>query len=180
MAILQTQNTVSNGYFLNSIAALQSSRSAFFSNPVNSLLSYKTNATSAIGSPQSGLVFSSAHQTIVLGKYQDYQSRFARFFGENAKQDVNFLYVLKSDLIISSSINNTAESIFVALMLQILIYESNSEISTVFVEKFSNYLSNKNNIDFVNNNLIIKLYQPIYSVNDMYYYDIELTPNSFN
>lgn len=188
MAVLQAQTTASNGYFLNSIAALQSNRIAFFSNPVNSLLSYGATPTEAIGARQSGLVFFSYYQTVSLGKYQDYQSSFARFFGVSAYQNNDFLYIKKTDVGVQPLTNSTAESLFVGILLRALIEESNSLLSNVYISLFRKYIE-PGRQPLIVTNLVINLYMKIIyeSVessellnNVMINYTTVLTPNQFN
>lgn len=57
--------------------------------------------------------------------YQDYLSSHARLFGLNFRQDIKNLYINKSDLpLLIPSKNNTPESLFVAVLLRIIMYEA--------------------------------------------------------
>ncbi|WP_414587405.1 hypothetical protein [Scytonema sp. PCC 10023] len=72
--------------------------------------------------------------------YQDYLSSHARFFGNNFRQDANFIYITKSDLpLFDSKPNNTAESLFVALLLRALIYEANDLLSLIYIYRWRTY-----------------------------------------
>ena len=104
---------------------------------------------------------------IRLGNYQQYQSSFARFFGVNAKQTAAHLHISKADLPgLSPKASDTAESILIALLLQEMIYESNSLISRIVVERWGNQLISSNNKNFIRSFLLIKLSSPIiYSAN---------------
>lgn len=95
---------------------------------------------------------------IIQGNFQDYLSSFARFFGVNARQDASKIYIQKADLPnLDLLLDNSAESLLVALLLRAMLYESNSLISTVHIFIFNKY--------FINNllitNLVLELYLPI-------------------
>lgn len=74
---------------------------------------------------------------VTQGYYQQYKSSLVRFFGEGARQDTNRLYINKASLpLLTVSSNNRAESLLVALLLQVQREESNDLISRVAIELF--------------------------------------------
>lgn len=77
----------------------------------------------------SKLAYSSQHSQ---SHYQNYVPSLATFFGINAKQNEENLYINKSDLIgLSPKLDNTAESLLAALLLRVMKYASgqNSRIN---------------------------------------------------
>lgn len=98
--------------------------------------------------------------------YQNYLSSFARFFGEGSKQDIAKIYIDKASLPRLTLGNNTAESIFVALLLQANMFESNSLISKVVVEQFKTSLVSRDNQVYINYAFVIKLYLLMIYIDD--------------
>lgn len=112
--------------------------------------------------------------------YQNYLSSFARFFGEGSKQDTTKIYIDKASLPRLTLGNNTAESIFVALLLQANLFESNSLISKVVVEQFKTSLVSRNNQAYVNYAFVIKLYLLIIYIDDeMQNYNAPHIPDTY-
>lgn len=187
MAILQAEANASNGYFAESISTLQSDTFASAGNPINSFLTCQAIAIAAMSLQQSGLVFFSAYPANSMGKYQDYQSSFARFFGANAYQTNSFLYIKKSDIGVKKLSNSTAESILIGIIIRVLQEESNSLISNVYISLFRRYIK-PGNQPLVVTNLVINLYMKIlYEAgnsellgNVMTNYTTVITPNQFN
>lgn len=97
---------------------------------------------------------------IPMPYYQTYLSSFARFFGVNAKQDVSNLYLVKSDLGLTPLSYNNPESILVALLLRIAIYESNPLMSNVYIFLYKRYIE-QGVQNFLVSNLVILLYKKI-------------------
>lgn len=187
MAVLTGELSSSQGIPSTSIASLQSFFTVSASAALDSLLvSYGLISTSA-GTPLQSSLSAIALAVVSQGSYQNYLSRLARFFGVNAKQDANYLYIQKSDLILLiPRVNNTAESLFIALLLQVEQFESNSLISTVLVELFKQEFVSRNNQVYINSLLLVKLYTSVIYVNrsnpdiaNQIMPATPLTPNSF-
>ena len=124
---------------------------------------------------------SNDNPNIVLQNYFQYLSSFSRFFGENSKQDASKIYIAKSDLPkLSSFQNNTAESLFVALVLRQMIYESNSLISKVYIWHFKADFITRGNNNFINNVLVIQLFLLLIKQNYEYTnYSLPHTANTY-
>jgi hypothetical protein len=92
---------------------------------------------------------------------QDYLSSHARFFGNHFKQDANNIYITKSDLpSLTPEFNNTAESLFIALLLRTLIYESNDFISLIKISHWGTSFVIINQIPFRLTVLVIEINVP--------------------
>jgi len=80
----------------------------------------------------------------------------ALYFGNNATQDSNYLYIKKSDLIgLSLSVNNTAESLLIALINR-LIGITDEYTDVILVNLFDTYI-NGNKITYT---ILIQLFYP--------------------
>ena len=90
-------------------------------------------------------VFSIANPSS-LGNYYKYDSSFVRFFGLNARQNANSLFINKSDLpLLTARLFNTAESLLIAILLQVEKYESNSITSNIVVTFWKTGIQERNN-----------------------------------
>lgn len=160
MAVLTGELGSGSGMPLISAASLQAFSTISTGSVLDSLLvSYGLINASA------GFFLQTSLSAIALlfanqGNYQIYQSSFVRFFGEGFKQDSSKIYIQKNSLpLLTLSNNNTAESLLVALLLQIKQYESNSLISLATVEIFSqNFISSNNDSHLILTTLLLKLY----------------------
>lgn len=75
------------------------------------------------GQPAESLTASQGEYSsnITIGNYQNYYSYLGYFFGLNARQDKDYLYIYKSDFEdLTLKFNNTGESILVALLLLLI------------------------------------------------------------
>lgn len=165
MAILNAQSTVSGSSNPNASARIIYSGRQWqaISNPIQSI--------SAI---QGSLAFRE-------GYYHNYLSGLARLFGINARQDETKLYISKSDLLgLTARVNNSAESLFVALLLQIVRQSTDPLIAKIFISIFKTELiisrqqSVKNTILDVKFNSLVT-YSDIYEIDD----SPSIDPNNF-
>jgi hypothetical protein len=117
-------------------------------------------------------------QFVSFSEYINYFSKLARFFGKNASQDATKLYIQKSDLpYLTATENNTAESLFVALLLKVLLDESNSLSSPVFVYHWGTYFSENK----VFHTYIINLFVLVVYVNyEAQNLETAIIPDTFN
>lgn len=131
-----------------------------------------------------GLLSGLASDNIRIGIPHDYLSSLARFFGVNARQDLNNIYINKADLIgLEPHSNNTAESLLVALLLRQKDYESNSLISTVYTSLFvselidglgTNNLGNK----YIRHILLVQVFARLNYSSDWSSYVVETNANT--
>lgn len=111
-----------------------------------------------LGIPKNCISICIAQYQFSIGDFANYYSSFARFFGVNAMQTSTHLTIRKSDLPrLSSLANNTAESLLIALLLQVLIYESNNLISNVYIELYKKELINVNGVNYSSYVLLVRL-----------------------
>lgn len=169
------------------MAVIQGNLNLSLGTNVVSILLIRATLSLSFGSSLNSLVTSYALFNIPLGMQQSYRSRFARFFGVNATQDINNVYIKKSDLSLTELSNNTAESILVALLLYIAKYESNLIISNVYIYLFKQYINTDMQPKLISN-LVVHLFKEItYATNEseilnnlMVDYTTVVTPNEFN
>lgn len=96
-----------------------------------------------------------------LGFYQDYFSSFARVFGVNARQDGSKIYLSKFDLSqLTAHSTNSAQSIFVALLLQVLVNDSNSLLSAFAIQFWKAQLIKVDNQPRILTTLLVDFYIP--------------------
>ena len=117
-----------------------------------------------------------------LGYYQDYLSTFARFFGASAKQTVTHIHIKKDELPeLTPLINNSAESLIIALLLRVYLYESNSLLSKITSEIWKVEFIRVGVQAYIRHILLIKLYLPLlYSVRDEAKdFGVVVQPNDF-
>ncbi len=186
MAIFQGEITLAFGYGVNTLSKLQSetitsigyARHTTFliTGGVNNSLSQSTDALSLI----------KGVNALPFSNYHPYQSRFARFFGVGARQDASKLYIQKADLGLALAANNTAESILVALLLQVLKYESNSLLSDVYIYIFQQYFETvsqpiavSNLVINLNNKIVYTLREPQFLGGVMTNYRTVVNPDDF-
>lgn len=159
MAVLTGELSSGQGMPLTSAASLQAFSTASAGVALNSLLFSYALISASAGAPLQSSLSAIALVNVSQGNYQNYLSSLARFFGVNAKQDASYLYIQKSDLILlTPRVNNTAESLLVALLLRIKQYESNSLISRVLIELFKQEFIVVNSLPKVQNIFLVKLY----------------------
>ncbi|MBE9191441.1 hypothetical protein IQ230_14005 [Gloeocapsopsis crepidinum LEGE 06123] len=105
-------------------------------------------------------LFANYSNEVSQGYFQDYLSNFARFFGFNAKQDANYLYIQKNDLAELTPLeNNTAESLLAAAILYVMQHESNSLISNIVISYWNTeFLIKSNSIRYQTIQFLIHLY----------------------
>lgn len=94
--------------------------------------------------------------------FQDYLSSHARFFGIGFNQDTRYIYIKKADLpFLESTTNNTAQSLLVALLMRVMLYESNNLISLVNVYKWSTSFLKSQTEASILNTLIVEINVPV-------------------
>lgn len=148
--------------------------------PIDATVSNSYTLIASVGSYADSLLFSSAyiqvskgqllnstsklivHQQYKQGKYVNYLSRLARFFGDNAKQTNTHLIIQKSDLpSLTPKLSNTAESLLLAIILRVMLYESNSIISKTTVTFFKTEFLKVNLVPIIQTILIINLFATV-------------------
>lgn len=99
----------------------------------------------------------------------------ALYFGNNAIQDNNYLYIKKSDLIgLTPSINNTAESLLVALINR-LINITDDYVDVISIRLFDTYI-NKNKITYT---ILIEIFYPATPEQIELNEPLEINPNNY-
>lgn len=114
--------------------------------------------------------------------YQNLLSIFQSYFGLNARQDIDKIYINKADLpSLIPGANNTTESLLCGLLLQIQKYESTSEKSLINITRLPRQFIKNKSVNLAKDTLIIDLY-----VKPQYQYGISiiepsypLSPNNF-
>ncbi|MGL5925486.1 hypothetical protein [Chroococcidiopsis sp.] len=182
MAVLQAQAIDSNGYAANSTLFFQASITANIANGMQTITVTLAAVSLAVGLPANALLIAIAITSVSSGYFVNYLSRLARFFGIRARQDINYLYIQKSDLpLLAVSLSNTAESLLIALLLQVMLYESNSLISRVTVDAFKTEFATVNSRAVIRSILLIRLYSLVTRIENFEIVDSNaITPNSFN
>lgn len=89
--------------------------------------------------------------------FANYARSEARLFGANASQDINNIYIKKSDLSLNTSKLYTAEALFVALLLRAKKYESD-KTSRVEVKYFTKDWLIVNGVPIQQDTLVVNLY----------------------
>lgn len=104
-----------------------------------------------------------------------------QFFGTGSSQDINNIYIQKSSLSRLTPLpNNTAQSIFVALLLQASAFQPNSSTSKVVVEQFKTSFITRNSQAYINYAFVIKLYLLMIYVNyEMQNYNAPHIPDTY-
>lgn len=180
MAVFQAENNIANGYVLSSLLKVQTQVTGSSGVALSSTSLVKGNSNNFIGLAIDSNTFIKADSNIPLSNYQSYQSRFARFFGVGARQDAAKLYIQKADLGLALLTNNTAESILVALLLQVMKYESNNLISRGTVEVFNVEFLISNNLAITRTILVVNLYSFLQTFEQFEILLTPVTPNNFN
>lgn len=179
MAVLEAQIISSQGLPVDSSSNIQSNIYASIGNYLNSLLVNNAHRQTVIGEPTQTLLRLNPNIQYRQSDYINYQSRLARFFGINARQTSTHLIIQKSDLpLLTSKLSNSAESLLIALLLHVMLYESNSLISTVYAFTFNKYLDLASNLIIID--IVINLYLPIIDTLTPTDSLAPLVPNSFN
>lgn len=131
-----------------------------FSYPVQSLLKPVAFVESTgFGKSYQIDLFANCFLEIYQGYFQDYLSSLERFFGKNVKQDGFNLYIQKNDLnTLTALANNKAESLLIALFIQVMQNASESLISNVVVQYQESQLLEDYRID----RLVVLLYPEVY------------------
>lgn len=92
-------------------------------------------------------------------EYQKLLSPFQSCFGENSYQDINYFYINKADFIpLKLQSNSRAESILIALLLNIEFYFKNDERFNVEIEYWKKQFIKINNVNYIMNTFILNLY----------------------
>lgn len=155
MAVLQAQTTNSNGYLANTTLGFQASTTASIANEMQVTTATLAAVSLAVGLPANALLNAIAFISLSNGYFINYLSRLARFFGDNAKQTNTHLIIQKTDLpSLTPRLSNTAESLLIAVLLRVILYESNSLISTVTIDFFKTEYVQQT----VNNILLLRLF----------------------
>lgn len=103
------------------------------------------------------------------GNFQQYRSRLARFFGTNAQQTPTQLIIQKSDLQgLIPSVDNSPESILVALLLHVLKNESNSITSNVYISFFRTEFISSNTVSLIVHTYLVQIYKLLIYEDDRY------------
>lgn len=186
MAVLSGQLIISTGLSVTVILRAQSFLVLAVSSFTDCRLVSYVLIIASVSFPLSSHLMAIALANSKQGIFQDYLSNFARFFGINAKQDVNNLHINKADLNLAST-TNTAESLLIAILLQISNKESNLLISDVYIYLFSQQFENSLQPLLVFN-LVVNLYKKIdYSTSLtksldglMTNYSLIVVPDDFN
>lgn len=122
------------------------------------------------GIPSSTILKFLALVNIPMGTYVLYLTPLSRLFGSSAVQNINSITFKKSDLPgLTPQINNTAESIFIGLLLRTMYFDSNSEMSTIYTYLSKAYFSNTGNTKFINHTIVIDLFKRLDQVGYVYY-----------
>lgn len=184
MAVLSAQSTVTGfsaatSMNLKSLALVNNSQGGLINQAllkanINLLTGFSNSAQANLSANYSSFVFQSS--------FQDYLSSFARFFGINARQDATKVYIQKADLPkLNSLINNTVESLFIALLLRAMQFESNDMISRVVIELFKQEFVTINNISMLRSIFVINLRTTaIYFYLEVIDKDKPITPSNIN
>ncbi|MBE9191399.1 hypothetical protein IQ230_13795 [Gloeocapsopsis crepidinum LEGE 06123] len=148
------------------MAIFSGQESRGFSFPKQSVVITSTQITNGFAQVNQTSLSTNYFEFTNQGIYQDYLSTFSRFFGVNAKQDNNYLYINKADLAaLTANANNTAESLLIALLLQIKEYESNSLLSSVVVEYWKTQFIKLQDYSIILNIFVVKLYALVKFIN---------------
>ena len=158
MAVFQGEIVSPLGYGVNTLLRLQTEAVASIGYPVNTTSLIKGDVNNSTGLFTNTVSFLKGVNGLPLGNYQLYQSSFFRLFGQGSRQDSNFIYIQKSSLPLLTPGINKAESLFVALLLQLSLYESNDLVSKITISRFQTYFEVVNDLPVVNTVLLINLY----------------------
>ncbi|BAZ36971.1 hypothetical protein NIES4101_28920 [Calothrix sp. NIES-4101] len=88
----------------------------------------------------------------------NYQSSFQVFFGADSRQSLSNLIIKKSDLLgLTPNVNNTAESLFVAVLVNLIINNTNINNDNIKVSKWRTIINDNTR----NNIILIQLFNTI-------------------
>lgn len=181
MAVFNGQLFLSTGTPINT----ESNLASYSTNP---LITFSDSVFRVRGNLLTAYGYFNKVSLISLGLYNlpqsasvNYLQPLNRFFGINARQDATKLYINKSDLQgLTSSSNNTAEAILIAIILRIINFEANSQISGICIVKFKTYFISKNKVNYIVHELIINLFRLTAHTNYVYYESVpSINPNLY-
>lgn len=162
MAVLDAQISNSQGLFVDSNTNIQSDTYTSIGNYLDSLLINNAHRQTVVGEAIQTLLRLNPYIQYRQSDYTNYLSRLARFFGDNAKQNTTHLIIQKSDLpSLTPKLDNTAESLLIALLVRVMFYESNSLISTTVVTFFKTEFLNLNLVPITQSILLIQLFTKV-------------------
>lgn len=139
--------------------------SLFLSSPLFSSITQHTNAQLFLASQ----IFDSTtkHTEAVSWSFESFVNRLDSlniYFGINATQDSNYLYIKKSDLTgLTPSLNNKPESLLVAILLKVLsnfpvVDENGIEFDNLNLFRWQNMIIRKNDFYYVRNTIVIETF----------------------